>query len=244
MGKVKVNLISGNVVEKPVVTSFRNANGEYAILDNETNGSMGLPIICISKYNGEELQKIYDPSEWNAVKETLKSIIAGNSADYINIKSELRANDDFFTQLSLPVASFDTLKSQYAPNNEAVVSPIEEPVVSEVEVKVESPIVNNAAMPIPDIKPVDLPMPDVNPNPEVNVPSPEVQMPAPEMPTVHEAEVSPDMTISEISKPESEPAIAKETSSSVQSDEIEKIKASFLKACENMFDALLHKLDK
>ena len=60
MGKIKVNLASGNVFEKPLVTCYQGSSANYIVFDNEMNGSMGLPIICISKLSGNKLEKIYD----------------------------------------------------------------------------------------------------------------------------------------------------------------------------------------
>ena len=74
MSKIRVNLTSGNVFEKPLVTCFQGTSANYVVFDNEMNGSMGLPIICISKLNGNRLEKIFDQSEWASVKENLKSI--------------------------------------------------------------------------------------------------------------------------------------------------------------------------
>ena len=47
MGKIKLNLVSGAVVEKPLINAFRANNNSYIVLDNEMNGSMGLPIILV-----------------------------------------------------------------------------------------------------------------------------------------------------------------------------------------------------
>ena len=115
MSKIRVNLTSGNVFEKPLVTCFQGTSANYVVFDNEMNGSMGLPIICISKLNGNRLEKIFDQSEWASVKENLKSIISGSTLMYLEVPENLSAQDDFFTQLTLPVASFDVLKRSYNP---------------------------------------------------------------------------------------------------------------------------------
>ena len=85
MSKIKVSLASGNIFEKPLVTCFQGVSANYIVFDNEMNGSMGLPIICISKLVGNKLEKIYDQSEWSNVKENLKSIISGNNFIYLTI---------------------------------------------------------------------------------------------------------------------------------------------------------------
>lgn len=131
MSKIRVNLTSGNVFEKPLVTCFQGTSANYVVFDNEMNGSMGLPIICISKLNGNRLEKIFDQSEWASVKENLKSIISGSTLMYLAVPENLNAQDDFFTQLTLPVASFDVLKSSYnPPKPEPEVMPAPQPEVA------------------------------------------------------------------------------------------------------------------
>lgn len=131
MSKIRVNLTSGNVFEKPLVTCFQGTSANYVVFDNEMNGSMGLPIICISKLNGNRLEKIFDQSEWASVKENLKSIISGSTLMYLAVPENLNAQDDFFTQLTLPVASFDVLKSSYnPPKPEPDVMPTPQPEVA------------------------------------------------------------------------------------------------------------------
>lgn len=113
MGKIKLNLVSGAVVEKPLVSAFSGNNSKYVVLDNEMNGSMGLPIILVSKLENDKLVKIVDQNEWQVVKEYLKNIIAGNKVDFISVNNEISADDIYYTQLTLPVPSFDSLKKSY-----------------------------------------------------------------------------------------------------------------------------------
>ena len=113
MGKIKLNLESGVVVEKPLINAFRANNFEYVILDNEMNGSMGLPIILVCKLENGKLIKIEDQNEWQIVKEYLKNIIAGSQVELVKIPNVLPANDIYYTQLTLPVPSFDALKKAY-----------------------------------------------------------------------------------------------------------------------------------
>ena len=120
MEKIKLNLVSGTNLEKPLVTAFKSNGAMYVGLDNEINGTMGLSIILVSKLENNELTKINDQNEWGAVKETLRMIIAGNQVDYVVVEPTLAADDMFFSQLTLPVASFDALKNNYHPNVENV----------------------------------------------------------------------------------------------------------------------------
>jgi len=113
MGKIKLNLVSGAVVEKPLINAFKANNNSYIVLDNEMNGSMGLPIILVCKFENNKLTKILDQNEWGIVKEYLKNIIAGNQIDFIKVDNVLTADDIYYTQLTLPVPSFDALKNAY-----------------------------------------------------------------------------------------------------------------------------------
>ena len=135
MGKIRINLVSGSVLEKPLISCFKGTNGNYIVLDNESNGSMGLPIIIISKINGTNLEKIIDPAEWGAVKENLKTIIGGTALPYLAVPETLSAPDDFFTQLTLPVASYDLLKSVYAPPVDPTPAQAPQPAPAPVEVQ-------------------------------------------------------------------------------------------------------------
>ena len=151
MSKVRVNLTSGNVFEKPLVTCFQGTSANYVVFDNEMNGSMGLPIICISKLNGNRLEKIFDQSEWASVKENLKSIISGSTLMYLEVPENLNAQDDFFTQLTLPVASFDVLKRSYnPPKPEPEVMPAPQPEVAQAPVQSAPEVMETPAPPVMD----------------------------------------------------------------------------------------------
>lgn len=262
VSKVRINLTSGNVVEKPLVTCFKGTNGNYIVLDNETNGSMGLPIICISKFNGTAAEKIFDQNEWASVKENLKTIIAGTALPYIKVPETITAQDDFFTQLTLPVASFDLLKSVYAPDDEnpspaapepiaAPAAPISAPAMPEVApapvvpdpspiaaseviapapVMAAEPIAAPASPVVPAIDaPIINPVADVAPAP---APAPVIEPVAPVIaaPTVEAAPIEPT------------PA-APEIASVGTNDDIAAMKETFMKSCENMFDALIKKFE-
>jgi len=153
VSRIKINLASGNVIDKPLITCFKGTNGDYLVLDNETNGSMGLPIICISKLNGTTADKIVDQNEWAAVKDNLKTIIAGTALPYLPVPEVLNAQDDFFTQLTLPVASFDLLKSVYQPVTAAPAQEMAAPVAPIAPVvptaSVVPPVVDAPVIPSP-----------------------------------------------------------------------------------------------
>lgn len=224
MGKIKVSLANGTIVEKPLVTCFQGSNGSYLVLDNETNGSMGLPIICISKYNNGTVSKISDPNEWTSVKENLKTIIAGTNLPYIQVPESLTASDDFYTQLTLPVASFDLIKNVYKPIAEP--APVEGPIATPVVEPVSAPAVEPVMPTIPEpVVTNELPATPVVPEPVSVIPEP-VAVPSMSAP-LEAASLQP----------------AQANTSPEQTD-IAAIKENFMKSCENMFDALIKQFNK
>lgn len=259
VSRVKVNLANGSVLDKPVITSFKGTNGDYLILDNETNGSMGLPIICVCKINGTELSKIVDPTEWNAVKDNLKTIIAGTNLPYLSVPDLLSASDDFYTQLTLPVASFDLLKNVYSPTVETPVAP-EEPAPASVIPDV--PAVEPAPVMQPNV--LGSPMMNTTPTP-VEVSAPSIDAPVQTMPDVP---VMPDVVAPvQIANPVETTPVSFDIPSMVPpvddivsapvnnnltaspmnntgsvSIDYDSIKANFMSACENMVDGLIDKL--
>ena len=248
MSKIRVNLTSGNVFEKPLVTCFQGTSANYVVFDNEMNGSMGLPIICISKLNGNRLEKIFDQSEWASVKENLKSIISGSTLMYLAVPENLNAQDDFFTQLTLPVASFDVLKSSYNP-------PKPEPEVMPA--------------PQPEVAPTPAPTPEVMETPAPPVMDGPISFGG--MNTVNTAPVMPNMGASvmngnpapqmmgnsdmlgETNTMTNEMAPMNNPMPNVNNQmpnpqpisniNYADLKETFMKSCENMFDALVKRFE-
>ena len=139
MAKVLLTLASGQQSEKELITSFINDGVQYIIFDGESTGSMGLPIILVGKDNYGKVVGITDAEEWKLAKNCLKKIISGEQVEYAYVPSQLNADDIYYRQLTLPIASFDLLKNSYvapeAPNNsQSTVSdntPIFEPIQPE-----------------------------------------------------------------------------------------------------------------
>lgn len=237
MSKIRVNLTSGNVFEKPLVTCFQGTSANYVVFDNEMNGSMGLPIICISKLNGNRLEKIFDQSEWASVKENLKSIISGSTLMYLEVPENLSAQDDFFTQLTLPVASFDVLKSSYnppkpepevmpAPQPEVAPAPAPTPEVMETSAPpvMDGPISfggMNTVNTAPVMPNMGAPVMNSNPAPQMMGNSDMLGQTNP-MPNVNNQMPNPQ-PISNINYVD--------------------LKETFMKSCENMFDALVKRFE-
>lgn len=234
MEKLKINTVSGNILEKPIVTAFKSNGGEYVVLDNEMNGTMGLPIILVSKLENGSLVIVPD-SEWNAVKEALRLIISGNQMEYVNVGNVLSSEDTFFKQLTLPVASFEALKNSYKPvvHEEVTLETPEvnvEPVVQATPVQtpevVESPIVMNDAPVAPQMPEASAPVAPIMPEAPVEAQS------VAEVPAYTE-KVAPMPSVEEI--PEEHDDVPVDFTAD---------KEAFLKACENMFDALVAKFNK
>ncbi len=246
MEKIKINTTSGGVLEKPLVTAFKSTSGEYVALDNEMNGTMGLPIILVSKLVNNSLSVVPD-TEWNAVKEILRLIISGNQVDYISVPNTLGAEDVFFKQLTLPVASFDVLKNSYKPVG-AIDTPVQPQVAAEPVMPVNlgtpeivstpevTPVASEPVMPVnigtPEIVSEPIQMPNISPAPSEPV------MPAAPVESQVVAPVMPEVTVAPMPSVEPIPEASVETPVDFTAD-----KEAFLKACENMFDALVAKFN-
>lgn len=210
MEKIKISTLSGSMMEKPLVTAFRGNSGEYVVFDNEMNGTMGLPIILVSKVSNGMLSAVPD-AEWNEVKEALRLIIAGNQVNYVAVNESLGAQDMFYKQLTLPVASFEALKNNYkviAPA--APVTPAPEQVTP----------VNQVVEPVTPVAPEE----------PVNV--------APVTPVMPEVPVAPQEVAPVMPNVEPVPKVEENVPVDFTAD-----KEAFLKACENMFDALVAKFN-
>ena len=267
MGKIKLNLVSGAVVEKPLINAFKANNSVYVVLDNEMNGSMGLPIILVCKFENEKLTKIIDQDEWSIVKEYLKNIIAGNQIEFVKLNNELVADDIYYTQLTLPVPSFDALKNAYKVDEVAVnAAPVIESPVQEVEPVIpNTPVVEPIQInPQPVMEPqVEIPVNEVSPsfNAEPVIDIPENPQPVePTIPVASEITVEPVMPVQEMvspaeivppispvvenvtAQPVVEPSV--EVTENVETSIFKEQKEAFMQACENMFDALVQKFER
>lgn len=292
MAKLTLNLPSGVKSEKTIINYFKKDNNSYVILDAESVGPMGLPLILVSKYVDGRLSKIVDQEEWTKVKGFLKQIIAeGGSApatssfEYMPLDGTSDADEIYFTQLTLPIASFDALKKAYIPKLADVSpSPIQAPVSSvgqmnEVPIMEamapENPRINDEVNPVSSVDSIPAVLPDdtipavspapsaeelpidnstgdspvtVSPNEPVanpllgNIDINKELAPAEEKdsvptvaPEVQETKIEP---LEPVAEPVSTPA---ESATNENSYEAEK--QAFLKACENMFDALISKFE-
>ena len=249
MTRVKLSLTSGSVQEREVVTAF-NFNGvKYVIFDGESTGSMGLPIILVSKDALGKVVGITDAEEWKTTKECLKKIISGEKVDYAAVDSELKADDVYYRQLTLPIASFDILKSSYtAPEggeSQPIVAndaPIFEPITPEDVAGGEMPNVEPVApsvfsAPIPDAPaPQSEVVPDINPMP--TIPGVENVIPAVQTVAPTEPVVSVEPEVPAVPAPINESPV-----NSPVDNNYEDLKKEFMAAAEELFNNLYNKLN-
>lgn len=243
MSKIRVNLTSGNVFEKPLVTCFQGTSANYVVFDNEMNGSMGLPIICISKLNGNRLEKIFDQSEWASVKENLKSIISGSTLMYLEVPENLSAQDDFFTQLTLPVASFDVLKRSYnPPKPEPEVMPAPQPEVAPAPVQPAPEVMETPAPPVMD-GPISFGgMNTVNTAPVMNSnPAPQMMGNSDMLGQTNTMAMPNEMA--PMNNPVPNVNNQMTNPQPISNINYADLKETFMKSCENMFDALVKRFE-
>ncbi len=284
MKKIKITLTSGSVVEKNLLVAFKGTYGDYAVLDNESVGSMGLPVILISKLEGNKISTISDANEWNAIKENLRNIIAGNQIIKVNTLDQYEGEEIYYKQLTLPVASFDVLKKA-DDTDDTPSNPMEIPVPAP-EVPASAPDVNASQVVEPTpVEPVAPVMPQMeaapapsdvvtpmdanvnasvqmNVNPDVvtpeqvinnsnmevptNPPMPEAPVSAPEINASQVVEPTPIEPVAPVMPQMETPSVEPVPNINEQVSDInfEEEKTVFLKACENMFDALVSKFNK
>lgn len=231
MTRVKLNLASGSVQEREVVTAFKINGVKYIIFDGESTGSMGLPIILVSREQGGKVVGITDAEEWKNTKETLKKIISGENVEYASVQDSLNADDVYYRQLTLPIASFDTLKSSYKiPEGEGSTAGIQVDTTPVFEPITPEDITGGE---VPTAEPV---APSVFSAPTIDTPI----VSAPVMPE-NITPVIPGGETSSASEEISAPVETKEENSA--DNKYEELKKEFLASAEKLFDELYEKLN-
>ena len=283
MAKINVMKPTGSEMLS-LLSAFKTESLTYVVFDSEKVGSMGLPIIYISKLT-DKLEKVTDNNEWQSVKNSLKGIINGTNYEYVKVNDTINADEAFYTPLTLPQASFDLIKSRYivTGNDEGEARVLEQPTsetqvpnvsveqnkaeeIASTSVPVEpvsvtpmpienSPVVDNEpiiqAAGVPTIEPV---MPVANAESNATYAATPIaeptQMPEPIVteptPIAQPSVVDPTPVVSTPSVTNNIPENVSEDSSAVNLDTniFMQDKETFLKACENMFDALVSKYQK
>ncbi len=276
MAKINITKPTGNVENLELLTAFKAEDATYIIFSSDKIGSMGLPIIYISKFNGGKLEKIIDANEWQNVKNYLKGIINGTNFQYIKVDNSLNADEAYYTPLTLPQASFDLISSRYvvkedSSNSSDNITKVE---ASEVQEETLDSLINTAVLPsinnngeinnssvqnttsneIPtnsenNVMPVSEPtaMPVENKEP-VNVAPVSPVMPDNNVASNENVSMSPVNTVVPENKPKEvaleSPVLNTNNDINLIENNFDKDKEMFLKACENMFDALISKYQK
>lgn len=239
MAKMNIVKPTGGMDSFNVISAFKADNQVYVILDSERVGSMGLPIIYISKFTNK-LEKITDGTEWQSVKNYLKGIINGTNFEYVKMSENVSADEAYYTPLTLPQASFELIRSRYIIGDNTSEKNLELRKPSSVTV---SDLLNEMAPTFKEEAPSTvtpiIPSTVANSNMQsAPVPIIEPMKAKPIEPTL-EAPVS-------ASRESVSQSSLNETSSSLGSrnDSFNIEKETFMKACENMFDALMNKYER
>lgn len=272
MARLNITKPTGNVDSLNLISAFKAENNTYVVLDSEKMGSMGLPIIYISKYT-TKLEKINNDMEWQSVKNYLKGIISGTNFEYVKIGDNLTADEAYYTPLTLPQNSFDAIKNRYVITETpaANVMPTETVIPTRTEASPVMPnpsTTSNATVNVSPVTPPQVeptaepqqesvmnlideayrantpvaPAPNQTPvtPPPVMPEAPVTPQPAPEAPKAPAVNPAPVRT--EPSTVTPAPSVA--PSSTIPTINFDNDKETFLKACENMFDALVSKYQK
>lgn len=160
MGRIKILINELLTEDKELISAFVLDNITYVVINSDKTGSMGLPIIWISKLNASVLHKVEDDFEWKKVKENLKLIIGNSPMQYVNLPAEVSATDNYYTQLTLPQDSFQALKNNYSP---VALQPSAAPVVPVAPATFVPNIEVTPLTATPVVQPVVPPMPAVAP---------------------------------------------------------------------------------
>lgn len=271
MAKININKPTGNIESLNLISVFKVENNTYVVLDAEKTGSMGLPIIYVSKYT-TKLEKINDANEWQSVKNYLKGIISGTNFEYVKIGDQVNADEVYYTPLTLPQNSFDAIKVRYivedastksnASPSSTPVSPVPSPspvmpsanTTSNTSVNVspatnvtpptENESVMNLINEATNINSNPMPTPASPINANVNAPTitPSITPEATPTPEINGAATIHQPTTNERVQPNITSPINE--TPNIPTINFESDKETFLKACENMFDALISKYQK
>lgn len=253
MAKINITKPTGTIESLTLLSAFKAENNIYVVLDSEKMGSMGLPIIYVSKYT-TKLEKINDTNEWQGVKNYLKGIISGTNFEYVKIGDNVNADETYYTPLTLPAASFDVIKNRYVVEdnaNQGGTTPTLTPSTPEV-----APV-------MPNPSPVSNTTVNVTPASSTVTAEPQQESvmnliddaykvsaaPVNETPTVNNI---PPVTVAPqpasnptpVTTENTQPTSNVQTIPNINKMNFENDKETFLKACENMFDALISKYQK
>ncbi len=253
MTKINITKPTGTSESLSLLSAFKVEENTYLVFDSEKISSTGLPIIYLSKLT-TKLENITEETEWTSVKNYLKGIISGTNFLYIKPEENYPGDEVFYRALTLPASSFDLIKSRYEVKESA---PSNIPTITTESASVEpnQPAPDNVVM--PSVPPVNTPNNEINVAPPVEpapseiipptimgseIPTPEpLTNVAPTTPIIPKNEAESNITTSEV-KPLSN--VQDSITPEIKTHDFSSEKETFLKACENMFDALVSKYQK
>lgn len=269
MAKTNITKPTGNVESLNIISAFKVENNIYVVFDSEKMGSMGLPIIYISKYT-TKLEKINDANEWQSVKNYLKGIISGTNFEYVKLSDNLTADEAYYTPLTLPQSSFDAIKTRYIvedTRNQSGGSTVVAPKVPEAAPVM--PNTNTVSNTTVNVSPVASPSVETPQESVMNLideayqgisvsnsqtPTPSVAQTINQVPTpsIYSEQTSSTPVMPNSAQPMEPPKVEPSIPASNQTHNVNEApsmnfdndKETFLKACENMFDALISKYQK
>ena len=269
MAKTNITKPTGNVESLNIISAFKVENNIYVVFDSEKMGSMGLPIIYISKYT-TKLEKINDANEWQSVKNYLKGIISGTNFEYVKLSDNLTADEAYYTPLTLPQSSFDAIKTRYIvedTRNQSGGSTVVAPKVPEAAPVM--PNTNTVSNTTVNVSPVASPSVETPQESVMNLideayqgisvsnsqtPTPSVAQTINQVPTpsIYSEQTSSTPVMPNSAQPMEPPKVEPSIPASNQTHNVNEApsmnfdndKETFLKACENMFDALISKYKK
>lgn len=252
MAKINITKPTGMIESLNVISAFKAENNTYVVLDSEKMGSMGLPIIYVSKYTSK-LEKINDANEWQSVKNYLKGIISGTNFEYLKLPDNITSDEAFYTPLTLPSASFDAIKSRYVVLEDTRASNERVTLTPEVNQVASSPV-------MPSVNTTSNQNINVSPVASTPVTPKEPELANTMMNLIDQAYTMPNVASSSTTVEQPTPNVAQNNVESAAASVIgqptiqepkinskmnfEEDKETFLKACENMFDALVAKYQK
>ncbi len=249
MMKINITKPTGTVETLSLISAFKSENNTYVILDSEKIGSMGLPIIYVAKYTNK-LEKINDQNEWQSVKNCLKGIISGTNFEYVKMNLDVNADEVYYTPLTLPQASFNAIKSRYVVDNNLndnnTFSSVT-PVMPDTNVSSNNSVnvsLNDSSKDDSVMNLIDKAYSENSVNPPLNNAT---NVAAINAAPVNMEAVPPVSVVNEtpvLEKDNSQLKVGASSDVSLKEISFENDKETFLKACENMFDALVSKYQK
>ena len=108
----------GETLEALIVAVFSVNNKKFIITTNNELDPNGLTVLHVSEVSGEQLVPVANDQDWDAVKNTMRSIISGSANDikYEPVVSQVSVNGVYSRDISVEKTAFDVMASTYNQN--------------------------------------------------------------------------------------------------------------------------------